>query len=61
MSKAEIVRQGLARHAPFARTWSCYRDGELACGTCESCVLRLRGFAEAGAGDPIPYRDRDFE
>jgi 7-cyano-7-deazaguanine synthase len=56
MSKAEIVRQGLALGVPFERTWSCYQAEESACGACESCRLRLRGFAGAGARDPIPYR-----
>jgi len=54
-SKADIVRRGLALGAPLGRTWSCYRGGAAACGTCESCVLRLKGFAEAGALHPIPY------
>jgi 7-cyano-7-deazaguanine synthase len=56
MSKAEIVRQGLALGVPFAETWSCYQAEETACGACESCRLRLRGFERAGATDPIPYR-----
>jgi len=56
MSKAEIVRQGLALGVPFAETWSCYQAEEAACGACESCRLRLRGFERAGARDPIPYR-----
>jgi 7-cyano-7-deazaguanine synthase len=56
MSKAEIVRQGLALGVRFEMTWSCYQAQDEACGTCESCVLRLGGFAEAHAPDPIPYR-----
>ena len=56
MSKAEIVRQGLALGVPFEKTWSCYQAEEAACGACESCRLRLRGFREAGAADPISYR-----
>jgi 7-cyano-7-deazaguanine synthase len=55
MSKGEIVRQGLALGVPFAKTWSCYQGSERACGRCESCRLRLRGFREAGCPDPIPY------
>ncbi len=56
MSKAEIVGQGIARGVPFAFTWSCYEANDLACGACESCVLRLRAFARAGQEDPVPYR-----
>ncbi len=56
LSKAEIVSRGLALGVPFEKTWSCYQAEDAACGTCESCVLRRRGFAEAGAVDPIPYR-----
>jgi 7-cyano-7-deazaguanine synthase len=56
MSKAEIVRQGLALGVPFESTWSCYQAEAEACGACESCRLRLRGFREAGARDPVPYR-----
>lgn len=55
MRKAEIVRLGLEMGAPFDLTWSCYSREDKACGTCESCVLRLRAFDEAGAADPIPY------
>ena len=55
MSKAEIVRFGLELAAPFDLTWSCYVRGDRACGKCDSCVLRLRAFREAGALDPIPY------
>jgi 7-cyano-7-deazaguanine synthase len=56
MSKAEIVRQGLALGVRFEMTWSCYQAQDEACGACESCVLRLGGFAEAQATDPILYR-----
>jgi len=55
MRKQEIVRLGLELGAPFDLTWSCYSREDLACGTCESCVLRLRAFEAAGARDPIPY------
>ena len=58
MSKAEIVREGMRLGAPFHLTWSCYGESEAACGECESCLLRLRGFREAGFEDPIPYRRR---
>jgi 7-cyano-7-deazaguanine synthase len=56
MSKAEIVRAGIQAGVPFALTWSCYQASDQACGACESCALRLRGFGEAGVPDPIPYR-----
>ncbi len=55
MRKVEIVRLGLELGAPFDLTWSCYSREERACGVCESCVLRLRAFAAAGARDPIAY------
>lgn len=55
LKKFEIVRLGMELNAPLELTWSCYRNGELACGTCDSCALRLRGFEQAGAADPIPY------
>lgn len=58
LTKRDIVRRGLELGAPLHLTWSCYTDSDLACGVCESCRLRLRGFAEAGAVDPIPYRSR---
>ena len=57
MRKAEIVRLGLELNAPFDLTWSCYQREDRACGVCDSCVLRLRAFREAGAEDPIPYAE----
>lgn len=56
LSKAEIVKKAIELDAPLHLTWSCYRSQDLACGTCDSCVLRLRGFAGAGITDPIPYQ-----
>ena len=55
LSKAGIVKKGIELGAPLHLTWSCYRNGELACGTCDSCALRLRGFERAGIDDPILY------
>jgi len=55
LRKAEIVRLGLELGAPFDLTWSCYTREDVACGVCESCALRLRAFAAAGASDPIAY------
>jgi 7-cyano-7-deazaguanine synthase len=57
LRKAEIVRLGLELGAPFDLTWSCYTSQDRACGVCDSCVLRLRAFQEAGAPDPIPYHE----
>ncbi len=58
MQKKEIVALGLELGAPLDLTWSCYSGSEAACGVCESCVLRLRAFEQAGAKDPIPYAKR---
>lgn len=58
MTKAQIVRRGAELHAPFEKTWSCYQGEDDACGVCESCFLRLKGFKEAGLADPIPYAAR---
>lgn len=55
LSKAEIVKKGIELGAPLDLSWSCYRSEDLACGTCDSCALRLRGFERAGEKDPIPY------
>jgi len=58
LTKAEIVRRGRRLGVPFASTWSCYQSEDRSCGVCESCLLRLKGFAEAGLEDPIPYGSR---
>ncbi|MFO7654446.1 MAG: 7-cyano-7-deazaguanine synthase QueC [Candidatus Krumholzibacteriia bacterium] len=57
LDKAAIVRRGVELAAPLQLTWSCYRNERRACGRCESCRLRLRGFAGAGIADPISYED----
>ena len=56
LTKAEIVKKGMEVDAPLHLTWSCYRNEDLACGTCDSCALRLRGFERAGMKDPISYK-----
>ena len=56
MKKSEIIRRGREFGAPLHLTWSCYQGEDLACGRCDSCLLRLRAFAEAGVADPIPYQ-----
>ncbi len=58
MSKAEIVLRGVTLGAPLHMTWSCYQREDIACGVCDSCALRLRGFKSAGVEDPVPYLHR---
>jgi 7-cyano-7-deazaguanine synthase len=60
MSKAEIIRKGLELGLDYGLTWSCYdpRPDGVACGLCDSCQLRLKGFSEAGVRDPISYASR---
>ncbi|HZD50735.1 MAG TPA: 7-cyano-7-deazaguanine synthase QueC [Silvibacterium sp.] len=58
LKKNQIVALGLELGAPFNLTWSCYSGADEACGECDSCVLRLRAFNEAGKQDPIPYAAR---
>jgi 7-cyano-7-deazaguanine synthase len=55
MQKREIVALGVELAAPLDLTWSCYSGSEAACGVCESCVLRLHAFEQAGVRDPIRY------
>lgn len=55
-TKGAIVRRGLELGAPLHLSWSCYQGETEACGTCDSCLLRLKGFQAAGQPDPIPYR-----
>ena len=57
LRKREILALGVEVGAPFHVSWSCYSGEEVACGVCESCVLRLRAFREAGITDPIPYAE----
>jgi 7-cyano-7-deazaguanine synthase len=56
LRKSEIIRRGVELGAPLHLTWSCYQSEDAACGACDSCLLRLRAFAEAGVADPISYR-----
>ena len=56
LSKAEIIKKGLELKAPIHLTWSCYKSEDKACGVCDSCAFRLRGFQQAGIEDPITYR-----
>ena len=56
MKKSEIIRRGIELGAPLHLTWSCYQGEDRACGACDSCLLRLKAFADAGVADPIPYR-----
>ncbi|MCH7827339.1 MAG: 7-cyano-7-deazaguanine synthase QueC [Bacteroidetes bacterium] len=58
MSKKEIVLKGFELKTPFELTWSCYQNEDEACGVCDSCALRLRGFKQAGITDPIKYKAR---
>ncbi len=52
-TKAEIIRHGLAVGTDYRMTWSCYQGGDQPCGACDSCLLRAKGFEEAGQTDPL--------
>lgn len=60
MKKHEIIKMGAILDAPFKLSWSCYKNEDRACGECDSCALRLKGFQEAGLVDPIDYFIRPF-
>jgi len=57
LSKAEIIRKGKELGVPFHLTWSCYKGEKKACGKCDSCILRLKGFKEAGLDEPLEYEE----
>ncbi len=56
MEKSKIIEEGIRLNAPLSLTWSCYQNEDEACGVCDSCALRLRGFQQAGIEDSIPYK-----
>ncbi len=58
LKKQEIIKKGNELNAPFELSWSCYQNEEKACGVCDSCALRLRGFQLAGIDDPIEYETK---
>lgn len=60
LKKVDIIRKGIELGAPLHLTWSCYKQEDIACGVCDSCALRLRGFQLAGIEDPIPYEIKPF-
>ena len=55
LTKSEIIQKGKDLNAPFENTWSCYRGEKISCGQCDSCLLRLKGFKDAGLKDPLKY------
>ncbi|MEL9999334.1 MAG: 7-cyano-7-deazaguanine synthase QueC [Thermoplasmata archaeon] len=57
LKKGEIIKKGIELGVPYELTWSCYRGGEKACGRCDSCLLRLKGFMEADEKDPLEYEE----
>ncbi|WP_346354470.1 7-cyano-7-deazaguanine synthase QueC [Azotosporobacter soli] len=58
LGKKDVVELGVKLNAPLQFTTSCYNGGAVACGVCDSCLLRLKGFTEAGMKDPIPYQEK---
>ncbi|PGF15059.1 7-cyano-7-deazaguanine synthase QueC [Natrinema sp. CBA1119] len=57
-SKTDIAERGVELEVPYEHTWSCYRENEPACGTCDSCAFRLQAFQTIGVRDPIEYAER---
>ena len=57
LNKSEIIKRGFELGVPFEKTWSCYLGKEKACGQCDSCLLRLKGFKKAGLKDPLKYKN----
>jgi 7-cyano-7-deazaguanine synthase len=55
LTKAQIIKKGYDLKVPFKDTWSCYKGGSIACGKCDSCLLRLKGFNESNIKDPLKY------
>ncbi len=60
LKKTAIIELGNQLGVPWEKTWSCYAGGDVACGVCDSCQLRLAAFAELGLNDPLPYRSQNF-
>jgi len=58
LGKDDIIKKGAGLGVPFQHTWSCYKGNDKACGVCDSCVIRLNGFEEAGLEDPIDYESK---
>ena len=56
LSKSDIIKKGIKLNVPFEKTWSCYFGEDIACGRCDSCLLRLKGFKDLGLNDPLKYQ-----
>ena len=59
LTKSQIVQKSLKLNVPLELTWSCYQNNDIACGVCDSCRLRLKGFKQAGIKDKIKYNLND--
>ena len=60
LKKTAIIELGNQLGVPWEKTWSCYAGGDVACGVCDSCQLRLAAFAELGLNDPLLYQNQNF-